>query len=121
MKEGLQLPAPDNAANPRPSKKRRRDETEAEIVATEDKKERKRRKKEEKAKQRALKEDIRPISPVKGLEPVIKDTLWGEDKKVKNQKDGRKVEEPIVEVRLSKHSMKPAMSMSLIGNGHSGD
>jgi hypothetical protein len=107
--------------NPSPSKKRRRDATETEIVATEGRKERKRHKKEEKAQQRALEEDIRPVSSGQGLEPTIKDTLQGEDKKLKNQKDGRKFEEPVTQVCLLKQSIKPAMSMSLIGNGHSGD
>ena len=88
------------------------------MAVIEDKKEKKRRKKQEKAKRRALEEDIRPISSAQGLGP---DTLLGEDSKAKDQKDGSKVEEPKAEVCLSKCSIKPAMSMSLIGNGHSGD
>ena len=121
-KKGLQPLAQDNiVVDPRPSKKRRRDETETEIMAIEDKKERKRRKKEEKAKQRALQGDILSISPVRELGPTITDTFREEPKKIiiMKQKDGRNIEESLAEVCLSKRSMK--LAMTLVGDCHSGD
>lgn len=104
-KKELPPPAQDNIIGPGLSKKRRRDETETEMLATQDKKERKRRKKEEKAKQGALEEEIQPISPVQELGPAIRDTSRGETKEVENQKDGKKVGEPLVEVCLPRYSM----------------
>ncbi len=88
--------------DPRPSKKRRRDEPETNIAAIEDKR---RRKKEEKARQRAPAEDIQPISPGQKLGPAIIGTLEGEPKKAKTRKDedARKVEEPLAMVSFSKH------------------
>lgn len=86
--------------NPTPSKKRRRDATATDIVAIEDNKDIKRRKK---AGQGALAEGIRPIPSVQRPEQAIKDTLRGENKKSKNQKDGRKIEELIAQVCLLKH------------------
>jgi len=100
----LQPLAQDNIiTRPKPPKKRKRDETETDVLVTEDQKERKRRKKEGKAKQRPLEQDIQPRSPVQELGPAIRDTVRGEDKKVKNQKDGRNVEELLTEVCSSKH------------------
>ena len=91
--------------DPRPSKKRRRDELETEIVAIESKSEVKRRKKEEKARQRAREEDIQLISLGQKLGPTIIGTLEGEPKKVKTRKDedARKVEEQLAMVSLSKN------------------
>ena len=90
--------------DPRPSKKRRRDEPEMETVAIEDKSERKRRRKEEKARQRALEEDIQLISPGQQFGSAIIGTLAGGPKKAKSRKDedARKVEEPPAVVSLSK-------------------
>ena len=75
----------------------------AEIAVIEDNSDRKRRKKEDKARQRAFKEDIQPISPVQELGPTIIGTLQREPKKTKKRKDEdtRTVEEPPAKVCLS--------------------
>jgi hypothetical protein len=115
-KKGRQLLVQDSInIDSRPSKKRKRDETGAEIVVIEDKNERKRRKKKDEARQCALKEDIQPIPipPVQELGPTIIGTLEGEPKKATKRKDedARTVEEPLAKVCLSKHSIKPVMSL----------
>lgn len=116
-KKGLQLPVQDSLnIDPRPSKKRRREDTGTEIVMIEDRNGRKRRKKEDKTRRGALKEDIQPISSVQELGPAIVGTLEGEPKKAKTRKDedARTVEEPSAKVceTLNETGNEPDRQMS---------